>query len=266
MEAVLSREIPGTLRWRLIPVAFFLVGVGMLIFEVKKRTSPEIAGKKREATAKSKETETPQTEFITSLLFCLFWNGLCSFWYWKVWEMWKIPHTTLWAWFLPIVGTIFMIPFALIGGVMILDVFKTFFRLFNPVAKLTFSAKSAKPGDTVEVKWELAGRFERIQCLTLSLFCCKDVEAGTENEIRPAEETLQRIEIEKIRGPLRQRMGLTRVKIPADAIPTGKNSDNRITWEIQLHGKISKWPDIVQAREIQVRFTADTDPGDEGRE
>ena len=80
----------------------------------------------------------------------LFWNGIVSIF---LWQAIMEPK----GGFFSIFMLLFMIPFVLIGVVLILGVARSFLSLFNPVIEIAMSTGAVERGNTVDVAWEIKG-------------------------------------------------------------------------------------------------------------
>lgn len=274
-EAVLSRDLPQSFAFRFIPLLFFFVGAVMLRSELKKmagRNTKTPGGGRRGAAGDGEsrwlgfKLDEPQKDFAVTFLFCAFWVGVCSVFFWQVAKMWMSKHSNWWEWLMTIGLTLFMTPFAFVCFLLSASAGQAFFRLFNPRLKITLSPARVSAGDAVEVTWQISGRVGRLRRLKISLLACENIGADTSGSLRPDDEIFHRIEIADNTAPVLS-AGNRRIVVPEEiAVPKGKKA----VWEIEAHGEIDRWPDLVIVRPVRVHPRAgdasaesDLEPADE---
>ena len=179
-------------------------------------------------------------------MIALVWNGVLGFF---IFDAFRDP---VWG-FSSIFFFLFMIPFVLIGLVLILGVAQSFLGLFNPVFEIAMSTGAITRGKGVDIAWEIKGNQKRIERLRI-------VAVGTETAtytrgtdtvtdtshfgLVPIVETTETEEIS---------FGSQTITIPTDAVHTFKDSNNEIFWAIQVRADIPLFPDVFQTHIFRVK-------------
>jgi len=109
--------------------------------------------------------------------------------------------------------TFIMIPFVLVGLGAIVFVIYQFLALFNPRVTLKLSSAAIPLGGAAELSWTVSGRRGVIDAFKISL-------QGRE---------------------------------PQNLMHSFEATNNKIIWELQVHGDIKKWPDIKQNHKIEIK-------------
>ncbi len=151
LEAVLHRGF-SKIMWVgiLFPIPFLAVGLGGLLYTVRKSRRGESVTARANRKWGNKEVRFPMSNasdaatdalvlrpkssrigtLIGVIVFAAFWNGIISVFVWQVIQSWARhrPEYLL---------TIFMIPFLLVGLGLIFAIFYQFLALFNPRVQVT---------------------------------------------------------------------------------------------------------------------------------
>jgi len=267
-EAVLKRGWHWGLLATLFPVPFLAVGVGGLywLLFVKKRMGvlksttkewmPEAetvsGGDARLAVSDLggpvtlKAKHNPWGRFLGIVLFAGVWNGF----------VWGIGVSGVIEGFREGQGSwleaLFFVPFVLVGiGVGVLAVYQ-FLALFNPRVTLTLSSARIGLGGAMEARWSFSGQASRIRRLKLTLKgqeqatyrqgtkTCTDKSVFCEFDMFDSAEA----------GEIAS--GQIGAVIPADTMHSFEARNNKIVWEICVHGDIKYWPDVKESFGIVV--------------
>ena len=96
-----------------------------------------------------KPSASPLGKLIAITFVCLFWNGIVSVFVWQASKGWRTgnPDGCL---------TVFLIPFVLIGLLLIWSVFHQFLALFNPRPRLALSSRSIPLGGSASLDWSFS--------------------------------------------------------------------------------------------------------------
>lgn len=249
-EAVLSRKIPASAVWGLIPVLFFCAGVGLLVHELRNRSKLKSADAPRTGPVALKPAQSPYfgvffgAGFMSIpaviIVVLLFTEILPT---WKTYQTFAIPLLLM---------VLFASLFLCIGSVIFV---RSLMKLQSPRVHLAVTPLSVPLGGEMEVSWELSGRIERFRHLEIELVGREEADYPSRSKNRSVsteEEVFYSAPIQKLRGPIRERSGAVRVVIPTNSMHTHKGGHNRIVWAIRVHGDIPKWPDMEELYEIEV--------------
>lgn len=151
-----------------------------------------------------------------------------------------------------IVPLLFLIPFALVGLGLLLAAGYCTLAIANPRVRVTLSRGVIAAGDSVELRWEFAGRYDRIERLRIWVEGREQATYRRGTDTRTDRNVFARLELtEKVKN-FEVRSGTVRLIIPAGAAPTFYASNNQVRWFVVVHGQIPRWPDVRQEFEIEV--------------
>lgn len=276
-EAVLDRSFTTEYLFALLPLAFVAAGAGgIVVVLVSSRRSrsrrsggrpdwlPEPAGgparavyegSRRTAAVAAGGAEgplvlepktSPLGQLIGIVLVALFWNGIVGLFAWKLWESWRAGSPDGCA-------TVFLVPFVLVGLVLLVGIPYQFLALFNPRPRLTLTPGRLELGDSAELSWGFRGRPGRIRRLRIRLEGVEEADYSKGKGRSTARETFASYELVDSREPMEITGGSTRVHVPADTMHTLEAADNRVLWTLKLQGEIRFWPDVGQELRVVVR-------------
>lgn len=194
--------------------------------------------------AQFNSAKSRRSKFIILVIFALFWNAI----------VWGISYSILSEGSIKsnICPMIFMSIFVLIGLGVIGAAIHSLLALFNPTVQIEFSKSPLQLGDSLVLKWNVNGRFDRISQFTITLEgheiarYRRGTDTHTDKHLflkQSIVETAKQIEIAKGQKPL---------NIPADTMHSFKSSDNEIKWTLVIHGEISGWPDVKDEMDLQI--------------
>lgn len=254
-EAVLDRSFGLDFLFGLIPLLFGLIGAGGLSVLAIARSARRAAAQPswlapRPAPAEVTETgpvtleprSGPITKLVLSLILAGFWNGIVSIFLWQLIVSWRAGSPD---WFL----ALFLIPFVLIGLLLLSAVPYSLLALVNPRPRVRLSTAVPRAGESLQIDWSFRGASGRIRSLKISLEGTRARTSTRGSESRSRSESFRSIEIlDRHRGfPLQS--GSVGSTLPADLEPT---VDGEITWKLRLHGVIAYWPDVMEEYEVRV--------------
>ncbi len=249
-DSVLNRGFTWEFLFCLIPLAFILVGAGGLIYNIRKRSEPQMnsgeydRGGFSDYTAGDvvlKPVSGPFLSFLGSILIAGFWNGLVSIFVYQDVLSWMKGRPD---WFL----TIFLVPFVLVGLVMLGMVALCFIGLFNPRPRLSVSTTSPHPGGKLKVQWEINARSsELFRNMSISLKCMRGGNGSGGNII-------DELGIIDTSDSFRIACGSREIDIPENAATSADSSrdGNEIRWLISFKGALARRPRISLDYRIRV--------------
>jgi uncharacterized protein DUF3592 len=264
-DAVLRRGFTNDLWLGLIPLPFVLVGAGGILFALRaarrgEATTPELRWLPNEArpsgvtgwsapampdTTSSrgpvvlKPSASPWTKLIGSIFFAAFWNGIVSVFVFQAFQGWQKGRP---EWFL----IVFLIPFVLIGLVIIGAVGYFLLALFNPRPVLTVNSKAVPLGGTLDLQWRLSGRVHAVQRLRLYLEGREEATYRRGTSSCTDKEVFATVELADVTSQNEKRAGQCRVTVPADLMHSFESGNNKIVWSLNIHGDIRWWPDVKE--------------------
>jgi hypothetical protein len=183
--------------------------------------------------------------FAFLLIFALIWNGIISV---AVWDTVDIGDGGAFD----IVSALFLIPFVLIGMALIFGVGYFFLTLFNPRPDLKMTPGYLPLGGAVVVSWSFRGNPSRIQKLTIFV---QGQEAATYR--RGTSTSTDKSVFEKIVAiettePTAIAAGEATFTMPEFTAQSFNGPNNKILWQVKVHGEIHRWPDVNEEFELVV--------------
>lgn len=272
-QAVLYRGVTGEIWFVFLPLVFIAVGLGGMIFAVRKarrdraaaesgafavtssstsgRASPGGAAAATASTPSAgpvvlKPASTPLAGFLGSLAIALFWNGIVSVFLVKVIGDWRRGHP---SWF----ETLFLVPFVLVGLGLIVLVVMMFLKLFNPRARLMVSSGAPRLGERLKLSWVFTGAVGRLREVDIALEAREEATYRRGTTSHTDTERFYRREIAKLTNRADLRAGQAEVVLPADSVPSFDTGNNKIIWSLKVRGDIPHWPDVDDEFPLTVR-------------
>lgn len=284
-EAVIERGFTGDYFFGLIPLLFALVGAGGMATVIwGARSLKKEAGRTSwtpAATAIRPGRGAPQPSFesppsgesgpITleptmgrlgklgcATAIALFWNGVVSLFVWQLVQAWRAGES---EWFV----TIVLIPFVLIGLLLLTGIPYGILALANPRPRLRLSRGAIPAGGSAQIEWSFRGFAGRIRRLRIYMAAEKRTTEVTTHssggsiriQTEPLEET--RIDILDRGGDQPLAAGAVSFTVPTDAPPTSEG-DPAVRWKLRLQGEIRYWPDVAEEYEVVVLPFAGFEP------
>jgi len=256
-DSVIERGFTGDILFGFIPLIFAMIGAGGLygVF-VYKGKAPQpgaapglpaaaLSGMAPKGATALKTSTSPVMRFGCSLVFALLWNGIVSIFVVENISKWRSGH-------LDGCGTLFMIPFVLVGlGVGILVIYY-FLSLFNPRPMLKLSSATIALGDSVELAWETEGNVDRVRSFTITLEGREEATYKRGTSTSTDKSTFAVIPLAQSNRGKELRRGKATFMVPADSMHSFKSSHNKFVWLIQVKGDIPRWPDIGEEYPVEV--------------
>ena len=261
-QAVLDRGFSWSMLFGLFSLPFLLIGGGGVyysLFGKEKKGITSAVGTRRiglsigggEGTFPSPSGSYPQFlesksnpmgSLIAISIFALFWNGIVSVFVVPAVMGKSVPTGVL----------IFMIPFILIGILLIFLVLRAILQLFNPKLTLRISPGALQLGGRGQLSWNIAGNASRVRKLTFTLLGEERATYRRGTDTTTATEKFYRKEILSITLSPQIQTGSTSFEIPADSIHTFNGRNNKIRWYLEGKGEIANWPDLEHSVDITV--------------
>ncbi len=184
---------------------------------------------------------------LAGLIFvALFWNGIVSVFLWKGVANFNRD-------FFSIFILLFMIPFVLVGILIVLGVIRAFLNLFNPVFEIAMSTGAVARGAGVDVAWEIKGNPNRINRLRIVAVGVESAEYQQGTDTVTATSEFGLIPIADTTETQAISFGSATVTIPVDTMHTFADRHNKVEWAIQLRADIARFPDVFQTHNFRVK-------------
>jgi len=254
-EAVIERGFTGDLLFGLIPLVFVAVGAGGLfgvfLYQGKPK-SPHARGAASVAAAPSKDEKgvlksstSPGARLGCAIVIATFWNGIVSIFVVQMVDGWIKGNGDG-------CGTVFMIPFVLIGLGLLVFVGYSFLALFNPRPRLRMHGEPAL-GETIEIEWEIRGNCDRMTRFAILLEGREEATYRRGTRTTTEKSIFESIELAAITRSKDMRRGKVKASIPAGSMHTFKSNSNKFIWHLQVNGEIPRWPDVSEEYEIEMK-------------
>ncbi|SFI86265.1 DUF3592 domain-containing protein [Planctomicrobium piriforme] len=281
-ESVLNRQFNTSLLWGLFSVPFLLVGIGGYIgILMSRRSKPaalqspeefDLAGRSaadREAQRHSSVLMTADTDFddddleeepgpttlspsssrmgsfIGLLIFAVIWNGVVGVFIAMRMRDWLQGK---WEW----MPELILIPFGLIGLLILFGAFHTFLALFNPVPVLTLSRRLIPLGGTANLSWNFQGSPRGIRMLKITLKGTEEATYTRGTDTHTDRSTFYEQVFVEASEPAQIEQGQATVEIPTDTMHSLNGRHNKIVWQIHFEGEIPNWPNVTATFPIRV--------------
>ena len=267
-EAVLMRKLTLKNAIGLFPLIFVAAGLFVMInaLKQKKHKGMKWLPKMKAADDEPAENEyafagqtfntsqnsitlkpesSPLGKLIAVIFFCLFWNGIVSVFVNEAFQAYKSGSP---EWGL----TLFMVPFVLIGLVLVGAVFYQLLALFNPRYTLTLTPGRLHPGIAAAIEWNVRGKASRIDTLTIKLLGKEEARYQVGTNTRTASNTFFEMDIYETHDYHEIVAGQIGFAIPEDTMHSFEADSNKIIWSINVHGDIACWPDVKQVYKITI--------------
>ena len=172
-------------------------------------------------------------------IFSLGWNSVV----WSVILFVLLPEALKghWvAWF----PLLFLSIFVIVGLFMIVVFIDQLLALTNPRLRLIVNRHAFRPGEMLELEWECSGNSSRLTSLSIALegresaTYCRGTDTTTEIHV------FARLPLATLDDAAAILGGRTKLRLPADAVPTFIARCNKIEWILIVRGMIPRWPDI----------------------
>jgi hypothetical protein len=257
-DAVLNRQLGAEAFLALIPILFMIIGLAGAVHSLRKskaaRGFANLAGKTidpdpGQRTRFEPTVLKPKTsrvgKIFGSIAVSLFWNGIVSVFVFQAWQGWRAGHPDYFL-------TIFMIPFVVIGLIMIGSIFYFSLAAFNPRPVIILLKETIRLGDRVPIQWAMSGNVYKIQNFKLGLTGEETATYRRGTKTHTDRQIFYEKDIVNDHNPESMRRGETFVQIPAESMHSFKSNNNSIVWKISMHCDVPRWPDTKDDFEITV--------------
>ncbi len=259
LDAVLVRDNYGMAWFALIPGVFVLVGAAGLLWSLsmlrKRKVSkpdygvsfPGVASLPDQSSGQLvlKASATPLTKLVTGVLIALFWNGITGIFVYFVAKGWYEGQGEGCL-------TIFLVPFVLIGLLLLVNIPYQFLAMFNPRPELTLDSRRIAVGSTVGFSWRFQGAARRIRHLRITLEGTEKVSYRRGTNTYSDSHTFATISIVDLARPHPLESGQAAITLPEGTMHSFSASNNKVIWKLKLNGEIRAWPDVAEEFDLEV--------------
>lgn len=265
-EAVLNRGLSLVYLLGLIPLFFTAAGAGGIAWTLRERTrrratapAPAVASASGEAVSpfgvvlpanagEPRELRPKMTRFgklIALVLLSLFWNGIVSVFVWQAVRAWREgqPDGCL---------TAFLVPFVLVGLLLVFGAFRQLLVLFNPRLKITLGRSVLAPGEPVFLQWSMTGRAAGVRRLRIVLEGQEVATYRRGTDTHTDTETFASIPVVDTDQPYQMMASSASLEVPAGTMPSFTAERNKIVWMLKAVCEIPGWPDSEDEYEVLV--------------
>lgn len=266
-QAVIERGMTLDMLLGLIPLLFFAVGLGgvlAMVGVIKIGTSQKGQMAWRPEAARPKPDEygsfdvgdpyaplvlQPEKSrwgrLIGITFAALFWNGIVSVFAWEVIDGFQQGQP---SWFL----TIFLIPFVLVGLLLIVGVPHAALMLLNPKLTLTLHPGTVRLGETTALNWSFDGSTRSIRTFQIRVTAREEAQYRRGTSTYTDKETFFEETLIETNDPLTIAQGEVELSVPSGAMHSFEAEHNKIIWTIEVKGEIAFWPDVDNGFQIAV--------------
>jgi len=264
-DAVLKRGFHAKLLLALFPLPFLLVGVGGIVHTIRsKKAGRDAPGRswmpRRRASAPADLSVLRATDggpavlepkysgavkLLGAIVIAGIWNGIVSIFVFQVVNGFRHGHPN---WF----QTLFMLPFVAVGiGLLALVVYQLL-ALFNPRPRLELSSATIPLGGAAELKWRFAGRTNRIGQFSVMLRGIEEARYRRGTNTYTDKNTFYEMELYKTSSAGEIASGQIGFVLPQETMHSFEADNNKIIWNLDVHGDIRRWPDVKESFKITV--------------
>ncbi len=256
-ESVLSLAWTWEYLFVLLPMVFIAIGGGGLVFawaswrNERERRELERSGQVVEpprdevvptvaaGPVEIEEKAGPVAKLIIMIGVALFWNGVVSVFLWALYDEWRSTGS------LDSCLAIFLIPFVLVGVLLLISVPYQVLALANPRPKLRLAHSGVPIGGSTALEWSFEGASGRLRDLKIVLEGTESATYRRGTRTHTESRVFERIAVLTSTPGMLLGRGSVDLEVPADTMHTFEGSRNQVTWTLQLHGSIRRWPDVM---------------------
>ena len=149
-------------------------------------------------------------------------------------------------------GSLFAIPFVLVGLALWVGVAYAVLSMFNPEVTLTLDPGSLRLGGRVKIAWRLSGRTHWLRTFAIEL------EGREEARYRRGTNTYTDRNVFFLKTIVQHSFTPSLVRgeviyeMPADTMHTFQAPNNNIAWQIRVKGEIERYPDLAEEYPVTV--------------
>ncbi len=181
---------------------------------------------------------------IVITVFAIFWNSFVGFFIFSDFK--NGPDLFM---------LLFMIPFVLVGLLLLIGILYAAMAMFNPEVEVALSTGAIAPGESVDIAWEVKGKANKFKTLKILLCGIQTATYRDGTDLYTEKEFFEQISILHTNQTEEMEFGSATVTIPAETMHTFEAKNNNIKWEVMVLGDIPWWPDVNESFEFRVKPT-----------
>lgn len=189
---------------------------------------------------------TPLGKLVGLTLFALVWNGIVSVFLIQVYQSrgTESPDGCAIA---------FLVPFVLVGLLLIYATLRQLLILFNPRVHLTLSPGALAVDGAASLRWRLTGHGAGVRRLRIVLAGREEAWRQQGKSTHRESSTFAVIPVADTTQPFEIPEGSARVDLPGAIVPSFASYHCKILWSLKVTCEISGWPDSEDEYEVMVR-------------
>ena len=173
----------------------------------------------------------------------VFWNGIVGVFVWLQWREGTLLE--------PSCVSLFLIPFVLVGLLLLLSVPHQVLALWNPRPVVDLS-RVLFPGAEVTLGWRFRGAASRLRRLRITVEGREEATYRRGTTTTTDKRVFARIVVVDTADPLRLVQGSAPLVLPPDTMHSFTASHNKVVWELVVDGEIGFWPDVADRVPLHV--------------
>jgi len=184
-------------------------------------------------------SQGPVGKFVATLVFTLIWCGISfTMFYFAVLEG-GFEGGFEWM------PALFVGLFCLIGLFLLLGLLPyQFLALANPRPHLRIEGGPPRPGTRIRLCWNTQGRVDRLTGFTVTLTGREEVRYRRGTSTYTDKRVFHEITLYESLDPAAARLGDVEFEVPSGTMPSWSASNNKVIWQLDVHGDIPRWPDL----------------------
>jgi hypothetical protein len=187
----------------------------------------------------------PFGRLVAATAAALFWNGIVSVFVVQLAGEWR-------AGAVPIFGSLFLVPFVVVGLGLVAAVGYCLLATLNPRPRLVLAEAVVPVGGSTLLRWGFAGRTARMVRLNVTLQGREEATYRQGTDTKTDTEVFSTTTLVDTTNAWEIAQGETRVTVPAGTMHSFAADHNKVVWVLALHGEIPSWPDVKEELEIAV--------------
>ncbi len=257
-QAVIDNGIPSIVYF-VIPFMsiFIIIGATVAFFSIRKKNpnGSQLSNRRQSKNSAPKhaigETEIKPTtgriaKVVVIFIFALFWNTIIGFALWDTTNGFKAPFSFSSIGF-------FLIPFILIGILLIVALVYQILALRNPKFEVILSEGNPELGEVIRVHWRGIGSLRRLDDLRITLQGQERATYRRGTDTRTDSCVFHKEVLFETKEPTAHSSHFLDFSIPTTSMHSFKANNNEILWQIIIEADIHRWPDINEDYKFNVR-------------
>ncbi len=264
-EAVLYRGWSWPYLFVLLPLVFVLIGISGVVWSLTRAralkagasgtgqalATPEggvgsfrsielpVIPEVQAGPVELEEAQSPLGKLGAIVFFAVFWNGIVGVFLWVGYSEWK--ETGEFSGCL----ALFLVPFVLVGILLLVSVPYQILALANPRPKLIVGEGGVPLGGSTSLQWSFRGASSRLRDLKIYLEGSESATYRRGTDTHTATRVFARVDITRIEGGMMVKSGGATVRVPAETMHSFSAKRNEVEWKIHLEASITHWPDVI---------------------